>query len=115
MVIDKRSLKKLFPNIAKELEGGAAKISIDSVQSETYDYEQTHPDKLFNYNPTVVDFLRRCDTEMQAEAIIAFMEERREIPTNCAEALRQQLKRKGIRSFGPKKEDDYYFKEGGLC
>ena len=115
MTIDKRSLKKMFPNIAKELEGGDAKISIDSVQGETFGDKQTPPDKLSNFVPTVVDFLRRCDTEMQAEAILAFMAKRGEISADYAEQLRQQLRKEGIRSFGPKKEDNYYFKEGGLC
>ena len=29
--------------------------------------------------------------------------------------LRRQLKKEGVRSFGPKKEENYYFKKGGLC
>ena len=115
MAIDKRSIKKLFPHLAKELEKRDSKIGIDSVQGESIDNRQTPPDKLSNFNPTVVDFLRRCDTEMQVESIIAFMEKQGEIRADYAEQLRLQLRRDGIRSFGPKKENDYYFKEGGLC
>ncbi len=115
MAINKRSIKKLFPHLAKELEEGDSKIGIASVQGETIDDTQTPPDKLSNFNPTVMDFLRRCDTEIQAESIIAFMEKRGEIRADYAQQLRLQLRRDGIRSFGPKKEDDYYFKQGGLC
>jgi hypothetical protein len=75
--------------------------------------EKAFCDPLHNFNPSVVDFIRRCDTEEQAEAIIAFMEKRCEITSKHATQLRTQLKKKGVRSFGPKKEDNYYFKQGG--
>jgi len=35
------------------------------------------------------------------------MEKRGEISKEYAQKLRAQLKRKGVRSFGPKKEEDY--------
>jgi hypothetical protein len=112
---DKKSFKKMFPNLSKELEGGESKVTIDSVRTNTDEAEKTMPDKFRNYNPTVVDFIRRCDTEVQAEAIIAYLEERGELANECAEKLRKQLKKKGVRSFGSKKEENYYFKQGGLC
>ena len=115
MAIDKQSLKKLFPNLARELENGDVKINIDSVHAETDSPQRTVPDKLRDYNPTVVDFIRRCDTETQAESIIAYMERRGEITNEYAEHLRQKLTREGIRSFGPKKEDGYYFTEERPC
>jgi hypothetical protein len=61
--------------------------------------------------PDVIDFIRRCDTEEQAEEIIAYMEKRGEIEKQYAERLRKQLKDKGVRSFGPKKEENYYLKD----
>jgi hypothetical protein len=39
---------------------------------------------------------------------------RREISSRYARKLRKQLKEKGIRSFGSKKEDDYYLKQDGF-
>jgi len=42
------------------------------------------------------------------------MEKRGEIEQQYAEELRRQLKNKGVRSFGPKKEDNYYLKHGQL-
>jgi hypothetical protein len=64
--------------------------------------------------PDVIDFIRRCDTEEQAEEIIAYMEKRGEIEKQYAERLRKQLKDKGVRSFGLKKEENYYLKHGQL-
>ncbi|HEX9261039.1 MAG TPA: DUF2095 family protein, partial [Candidatus Bathyarchaeia archaeon] len=61
-----------------------------------------------------VDFIRRCDTEAQAQEIIAYLQKKGEITIEYADELRCQLKRDGVRSFGPKKEENYYFKEGGI-
>jgi len=113
--IDKKSFKKMFPKLSEELEGGESKVTIDSVRTDSDNAEKSLSDKFRNYNPTVVDFIRRCDTEAQAETIIAYLEKRGELTKEHAEALREQLKRKGVRSFGSKKEDNYYFKQGGLC
>ena len=32
--IDKKSMKKMFPNLIKELEGGESKVRIDSVRAD---------------------------------------------------------------------------------
>ena len=100
---DKKSLKKMFPNLSEELEGGESKVTIDSVRTDSDNAEKSLSDKFRNYNPTVVDFIRRCDTEAQAETIIAYLEKRGELTKEYAEKLRKQLKRKGVRSFGSKK------------
>ena len=125
MAIDKKSLKKMFPNLYNELETGEAKVPIDAVRKnpeaienaecEEDEFEPTVPlDKLRHFNPTAVDFIRRCDTDMQAEEIIAYLERKGEITKEYAGELRVKLKREGVRCFGPKKEDYYYFKEGGI-
>jgi len=129
MAIDKESLKKMFPNLYKELEQGEAKISIDSVRRNPGEAETekakaaeevepksatTMPDKLRHFNPTVVDFIRRCDTKAQAEEIIAYLQKKGEITEEYADELRCQLKRRNVRSFGNKKEENYYFREGGI-
>jgi len=115
METDKKSFKKMFPNLSKELEGGDNKVAIDAVRTEPDTAEKTMPNKFCNYDPTVVDFIRRCDTEEQAEAIIAYLEKREELTEEYAAKLRKQLNRKGVRSFGSKKEERYYFKKGGFC
>ncbi len=112
--IDKRSFKKMFPNLSKEFDGGETMVNIDSLRTDDNSAEMLLSDKFRHYNPTVLDFIRRCDTEVQAESIISYMEKRGEIDEEHAAQLRQQLRKEGLRSFGPRKEDDYYFKQSGL-
>jgi hypothetical protein len=128
--IDKKSMKKMFPNLIKELECPENKVPIDGVRADAVEAEETIidaeetmiaeaenalPDKFRHYNPAVVDFICRCDTEVQAEEIVAYLLKRGEITSECAGEVRAQLKKDGLRSFGPKKEDGYYFKQGGIC
>lgn len=115
METDRKSFKKMFPNLSEELEGGDSQVPIDAVRTDSEAAEKAMPDKFRNFDPNVVDFIRRCDTEEQAKTIIAYLEKRGEVSKEYAQELRQQLKREGVRSFGPKKEEGYYFKQGGLC
>jgi hypothetical protein len=112
---DKKSFKKMFPNLSEELEGEDSKVAIGAVRTDSDAAEKSLSDKFRNYNPTIIDFIRRCDTEAQAKAIIAYLEKRGELSKEYAEELKQQLEREGVRSFGSKKEEHYYFKQGGLC
>ena len=112
---DKKSFKKNFPNLSKELELGESKVEISSVRTDSGAAEKGLSDKFRHYNPTVIDFIRRCDTEAQAEAIIAFLEKRGELTKEYAEKLRKQMKKEGVRSFGSKKGENYYFKQSGPC
>jgi hypothetical protein len=125
MAIDKKSLKKMFPNLYNELETGEAKVPINAVRKnpdaienaecEEDEFEPTVPlDKLRHFNPTAEDFIRRCDTDAQAEEIISYLERKGEITKEYAGQLRTKLKREGVRCFGPKKEEYYYFREGGI-
>ena len=128
--MEKDRIKKLFPHLIKELEDGENKVKIDSVRADAVtaeeivtDAEETIvaeaenalPDKFRHYDPTVVDFIRRCDTQAQAEEIISYLQKRGEITKEYAAEVRAQLKKEGLRSFGPKKEEDYYFKQGGYA
>ncbi|MEM0057332.1 MAG: DUF2095 family protein [Candidatus Bathyarchaeia archaeon] len=121
MEFDKETFKKLFPNLAREMELDENKVSINSIRMDTEEGERVASgkkrswvDPFANYDPDVIDFIRRCDTEEQAEEIIAYMEKRGEISSEYAAQLRKQLKEKGVRSFGPKKEENYYLKKAGL-
>jgi hypothetical protein len=130
MEIDKKSVKKMFPNLVKELEGEENKVKIDSVRANAAKAEEAVsdpdstlldeaeaalPDMFRHYNPTVVDFIRRCDTQQQAEEIICYLLKRGEITAEEAAEVRTQIKKEGLRSLGPKKEEDYYFKQSGFC
>ncbi len=111
MEIDKEKFRKMFPHLAAEFEGGGQKISISSFRSDISVGERAASRLFEGYNPDVIDFIRRCDTEDQAEEIISFLEKRGEISREYASRLRKQLREKGVRSFGPKKEEDYYLKK----
>ena len=130
MATDKKALKEMFPHLYEELETGDVKVPINAVRKNPEEAEEAvecedceeeeaascteTPDKLRHFNPCAVDFIRRCDTEAQAEEIIAYLQKKGEITKEYAEELRCQLKREGVRSFGPKKEENYYFREGGI-
>ena len=62
------------------------------------------------YDPNAVDFIRRCGSEEEAHEIIEYMEQTGEIGRGEAQRMRSQLKTKGLRSFGAKKEYGYYMK-----
>ena len=112
MGFDKETMRKMFPSLTKELEDDENKVAINSVRTDAPSGEKASSRAFAHYNPDVIDFIRRCDTEKQAEEILAYMEKRGEIDKQHASKLRKQLKMKGVRSFGPKKEDDYYLKHG---
>jgi hypothetical protein len=132
MAIDKKSIKKIFPHLYDELETGEVKVPINAVRKNPLEAEEAamgteyedcteeefvrteNPDKLRHFNPSAVDFIRRCDTEKQAEEIICYLQKKGEITNETAEQMRCQLKQDGVRSFGPKKEEYHYFKEGGI-
>ncbi|MEM2912237.1 MAG: DUF2095 family protein [Candidatus Bathyarchaeia archaeon] len=112
MEFDKETFRKLFPNLAKEMESGENKAVMSSVRTDVQEGEKAASKRFAYYNPDVIDFIRRCDTEAQAEEIIVYLEKRGEIGKEYAAKLRKQLKEKGVRSFGPKKEENYYLKRG---
>jgi hypothetical protein len=67
------------------------------------------PYRYAGYNPTVVDFIRRCDTSDQAIEIIDFLEKKGELDSLEATKLKDQIASNGVRSFGSKKESGFYF------
>ena len=112
MGLDKEAIKRMFPNLGRELQTEENKVSINSVRTDTFGGEKAVSQDFAHYNPDAIDFIRRCDTERQAEEIVAYMEKRGEIDELYAARLRKQLREKGVRSFGPKKENDYYLRHG---
>lgn len=114
MEIDKELFKKMFPNLAEEVQTNKSKVGISSVRSEARTGENAVSKNFVHYEPDVIDFLRRCDNEKQAEEIITYLEKRKEISRSYARRLRKQLRQKGVRSFGPKKEEGYYLKQAEL-
>jgi hypothetical protein len=114
MDVEKKRFRRMFPNLAQEMDNGEYGTKINSVRSDSTTGEEAAAKKFMDYNPDVIDFLRRCDKAEQADEIICYMEKRGEISGKYAKKLRKQLKEKGVRSFGSKKEDDYYLKQDGF-
>jgi hypothetical protein len=114
MDIEKKKFRRMFPSLAQELESKKCGTKINSVRSDPTTGEKAVSKKFTAYTPDVIDFLRRCDKVEQAEEIICYLEKRGEISSGYARKIRKQLKEKGIRSFGSKKEDDYYLKQDGF-
>jgi hypothetical protein len=114
MDVEKKKFRRMFPNLAEELENDSCGTKITSVRSDPTTGEKAVSKKFTDYSPNVIDFLRRCDKAEQAEEIIDYMEKKKEISYEYATKLRKQLKSKGVRSFGSKKEDDYYLKQDGF-
>jgi hypothetical protein len=108
MELEKRRFKKTFPRLAGEMETDENRYKISSVRSDVSVAERASAKRFDNYLPDAVDYIRRCDSEKQAEEIVDYLERRNEITGEYAQKLRKQLKTKGVRSFGPKKQDDYY-------
>ncbi len=101
-------LKKLFPNLIKEIEENKClTVRISSIRSDLK-YAEKKPSNY--YEPDVIDFLRRCKDEKEGLEVIQYLENKGEISKEYAERLRKQLKEKGVRSFGERKTWGYYYK-----
>jgi hypothetical protein len=112
LIIDWERFKRLFPHLAKEMEKGVVRVSIDAYRVDPDEGERlARGDRWAGYDPGVMDFLRRCDTVEEAEEIINYLEGRGEITCERAEELRRQLRERGLRSFGEKKEPGYYLRD----
>ena len=111
MELNKKQFKKIFPHLNEEINNGKNNLSINSVNSYLEQRQRNVRKKFNGYKPSIIDFLRRCETNLQAEEIISYLENKNEISYEDANKLRKQLKKKGLRSFGSKKETDYYLKQ----
>jgi hypothetical protein len=110
--MEKKDFKRLFPHIAEEMETGASRADLDKASELEPSTEPGYAEdrKYTGFTPGAVDFIRRCRKPKGAEEIIAFLEKKGEIPKVEADALRKQLKKDGLRSFGPHKGPGFYEK-----
>ena len=114
METEKKRFRKMFPHLAEELEGKENVTPVTSVRSDLQTGEKASSKKLSSYVPDAIDFIRRCDNDQQAEEIISYLEKRGEVNREYARRLRRQLRDKGVRSFGSRKEEDYCSKQSNL-
>jgi hypothetical protein len=102
----------MFPNLAKELEQESVAVKINSNKPDSKVKEKIASETFRGYNPDIIDFLRRCNTLEEANEIIDYMEKQKKLSAKYANKFRRQLKEKGIKSFGAKKEKNYYSLRG---
>ena len=107
----RKKLRRNYPNLAEEW-GGAGTVRIDAVRTSLTEAEKM-AHSVQGYEPTTIDFIRRCDNDDQALEIINFLEERGEIESNYAQRLRTQLVERGLRSFGKRRKPGCYCGETG--
>ena len=118
--------KKQYPSLKKEIDKEEKMVPLkyvcettakrieDDIEKEIELSEKMKdmpdPYRFAGYNPNVVDFIRRCDTEDQALEIIEYLEKKGDLNKTDAKNIKQQLIKNGLRSFGDKKESGFYFK-----
>lgn len=108
MEIDVEEFRRKFPALYKEIVERKMALRVSGVRNmkEFAEEEAAHK------SPTVIDYLRRCDTEEQGREVINYLRNRGEISEEVAESLLKQLNEKGIRSFGSRKQPGHYLREG---
>jgi len=105
--MEKEDFKKKYPKLAEEIELGVGKSDLQ------FEVEPPKPKRKFaGYDPSIIDFVRRCTNETQALEIIEYMKNREEITREEAEMLCKQLEEEGLQSFGKRKTPGYYEREG---
>ncbi|WP_456368598.1 DUF2095 family protein [Thermococcus sp.] len=111
---DVDEFRRKFPALAEELEGepDVRITAYRTSEEEALAEEELESRDFSGYNPTVIDFLRRCETDDEALEIINWLEERGEITPEMARDLRIVLTKRGVRAFGPKKEWGWYERGG---
>jgi hypothetical protein len=105
--MEKKKFKELFPHLADELESGRSAVDLKSETVGTGGALNENR-KWAGYDPDIIDFIRRCDTNEQAAEIIDYMTKEDKISPEMADKLRKQLEEEGVRSFGKYKEPGYY-------
>ncbi len=103
---EKEEFEERFPHLSRELTKKG--IPIEAYRLDEREAIDEEVQDFSGYNPTVIDFLRRCETDDEALEIINWLENRGEITHDMAKDLRIALVKEGVRAFGSKKEWGWY-------
>ncbi len=106
-VIDEETLREYFPAIYKDIKITEAELEEENQRTKSGSKKIR---KFRGYEPTIIDFICRCNTNDEAEEIITFMFKRGEISNTEREQLLKKLKEEGLESFGPHRGPGYYEK-----
>ncbi|PTD94428.1 DUF2095 domain-containing protein [archaeon SCG-AAA382B04] len=104
-------LKEKCPNLFEELENSPS-LSIDEIKAKETKKDEEEIDIHKTRFPSVVDHLLGCKTDEEAKKIIEYFEKRDEIDPQLAKKMKEQIKKKGVRSFGEKREKGEIEKNG---
>ena len=96
--MEKNEVKRLFPNLLREIECEEQTVAIGSVRSNTKSGEEYASGEPLD----VINYLRKCEKEEKALEIIGYFEKQGKISSEYAKSLRIQLLQQGLRSFGKK-------------
>ena len=109
--LSEKILERL-PHLANEVKSSEPGARVGGVRWEETDRTRqpvsTGEHRFAGYSPDVIDFIRRCSSEDEALEIINYLERRGEIKAHHAKELRDQLQRRGVRSFGTQKSWGHY-------
>ncbi len=110
--MEKKDFKRLFPHIADEIETGASKVDLTKAREPPRSTVPSYAEdrKYAGFQPSAIDFIRRCRKPKEAEEIINYLEKKGDISNKEAKEFRKQLKEEGLRSFGPHKGPGFYEK-----
>lgn len=95
--LDEKEFKRRFPKLYEEIKQGRMAYHLRGILDDK-------PPSI----PDAIDYLRRCKSSEEAEEIIDYLERVKEVTAERANALRKQLRDKGLESFGSYKGPDYY-------
>lgn len=109
-------IREKFPALYAELASNDMSVMIDEVEDETnflspWNNERQDLDPFSNYEPNIFDFLARARTNEEGLEIIDFLAKQGQISAETVKELKEKIKTSGIRSFGPKRSSDYYFRK----
>lgn len=100
-----KEIKKYFPAIYEEIKNNTNQLDEEDMKTTL----GTKKIRQFRgYSPTITDFICRCKTKEEALEIIEYMLKMNKITENEANAIKKQLKEKGLRSFGEHRAPGYY-------
>ncbi len=109
-------IREKFPNLYSELTEKNMSIGIDKVEKDLItstlrEDDQQDQNPFSRYDPDVFDFLTKAKTDKEGLKVIDFLEKQKQISSNTAEELKGKIKNEGIRSFGPLRSINYYYRK----
>ncbi len=119
---DKEEFNKEFPHLIKEISTRKKSIKINSVdknveqrnEEKNRELNNLYPNEL--YNPGMIDFLRRCTKNEEANEILDYLMERKEITQQDYSKYKNIISQEGglkqlIDEYGGLKRPGYYMKK----